>query len=142
MNNNIYTDKDCNRLVKRLERKKDCLFSFLEYHTPYPSNASECVLRPFAAMRKTSYWNGAENDARRMTRGPEVLFSIFGTYKLRRQNPYRFFIKYPKSEFEHIPIHSSQYFGPANSRLTPHAHHKYTPDTTYPSLDTDSPSQW
>ncbi len=75
-----WRDPQADRLVKRLRRHQDELFTFLDHaDVPFENNHAERAIRPAVIIRKNSYANrsvrGADTQA--------VLMSIFRTLKQR-----------------------------------------------------------
>jgi hypothetical protein len=79
-----YEDKDAKRLIKRLNRHKNELFTFLEYAgvSPY-NNHAEQQMRKAVLCRKISQQNRSESGA--VTQA--VLMTLFRTAELQKQNP-------------------------------------------------------
>jgi transposase len=79
-----WSNKEAKRLIKRLRRHKDEVFTFL-YNTkvPYDNNFAERSIRGAVIMRKNSYNNRSERGA--LTQS--VLMSVFFTLKQRGLNP-------------------------------------------------------
>ena len=79
-----YEDKDAKRLIKRLNRHKNELFTFLEYTgvSPY-NNHAEQQMRKAVLCRKVSQQNRSESGA--VTQA--VLMTLFRTAELQNQNP-------------------------------------------------------
>ena len=81
-----WEDPQARRLIKRLRRHHNDLFTFLDQpNVPFDNNHAERALRPAVLMRKNSYGN-------RSARGADaqaVLMSIFRTLKQRGHNPLR-----------------------------------------------------
>ena len=79
-----WQDSQARRLVKRLRRHRDHLFTFLDKPgVPFDNNLAERAVRPAVIIRKNSYAN-------RSQRGAEVqgvLMSIYRTLKQRGHNP-------------------------------------------------------
>lgn len=78
-----WQDRQCLRLVKRLRRHRNELFTFLEHpEVTADNNYVERMLRPPVTIRKNSYGNrsrgGAETQA--------IMMSIFRTLHLRKQD--------------------------------------------------------
>jgi len=72
------------RLVKRLGRYRDSLFTFLDYEdVPSDNNHAEREIRPAVIMRKNS--QGNRSDAGAQTQA--VLMSIYRTLKARGREP-------------------------------------------------------
>lgn len=81
-----WTDRHAKRLVKRLRRHQNDLFTFLDQpNVPFDNNTAERAIRPAVIIRKNSYGNrslrGADSQA--------VLMSIFRTLKQRGHDPIR-----------------------------------------------------
>jgi len=74
------------RLIKRLRRHQDDLFTFLDQSdVPFDNNAAERAIRPAVIIRKNSYGNRSERGADCQA----VLMSIFRTLKQRGHDPIR-----------------------------------------------------
>ena len=81
-----WKDKHARRLVKRLRRHADELFTFLDHEdVPHDNNTGERAIRPAVIIRKNSYANRSEDGAEMQA----VLMSIFRTLKQRGHNPLR-----------------------------------------------------
>ncbi|MFH1613986.1 MAG: transposase, partial [Planctomycetota bacterium] len=79
-----WSNKEAKRLLKRLNRHQDELFTFLHNEdVPYDNNFGERSIRGAVIMRKNSYNNRSERGA--MTQS--VLMSVFFTIKQRGLNP-------------------------------------------------------
>jgi transposase len=79
-----WSNKEAKRLIKRLRRHKDELFTFLyNDEVPYDNNFAERSIRGAVIMRKNSYNNRSERGA--LTQS--VLMSVFFTIKQRGLNP-------------------------------------------------------
>lgn len=79
-----YRDLDCRRLVKRLKRHKDEIFTFLDYpEVTADNNHAERMMRPPVIARKNSFCNRSDKGA--LTQA--VLMSIFRTYQMRNIDP-------------------------------------------------------
>jgi transposase len=79
-----WSNKEARRLIKRLRRHQDELFTFLHNdEVPYDNNFGERSIRGAVIMRKNSYNNRSERGA--MTQS--VLMSVFFTIKQRGLNP-------------------------------------------------------
>ena len=76
--------KDAKRLVKRLNRHKNELFTFLEYKgvSPY-NNHAEQQMRKAVLVRKVSQQNRSEQGVRVQA----ILMTLFRTAELQDQNP-------------------------------------------------------
>lgn len=79
-----YEDKDAKRLIKRLKRHKNELFTFLQHSdvSPY-NNHAEQQMRKAVLCRKVSQQNRSESGA--VTQA--VLMTLFRTAELQNQNP-------------------------------------------------------
>ncbi len=79
-----WEDKEAKRLIKRLRRHRDDLFTFLDQPgVPFDNNYAERAIRPAVIIRKNSYGN-------RSRRGADcqaVLMSVFRTLKQRGHDP-------------------------------------------------------
>ena len=74
------------RLVKRLRRHAQELFTFLDHpEVPFDNNHAERMIRPAVIIRKNSYANGSEQGADLQA----VLMSIYRTLKQRGHHPIR-----------------------------------------------------
>mgnify|MGYP006298793049 CR=1 FL=1 len=79
-----WSNKEAKRLIKRLNRHRDELFTFLyNDDVPYDNNFAERNIRGAVIMRKNSFNNRSEKGA--MTQS--VLMSVFFTLKQRGLNP-------------------------------------------------------
>ena len=77
-----HDDKDCARLVKRLRRHQDELFTFLDHaEVEWHNNRAERQLRPAVVARKNSGGNHSDRGAETQA----VLMTIFFTLALRQQ---------------------------------------------------------
>jgi transposase len=80
------TDADARRLLKRLRRTGDHLFTFLDYpEIPFENNFAERQIRPAVILRKNSQSNRSERGAQTQA----VLMSIYRTLRLRGHDPLR-----------------------------------------------------
>ena len=81
-----WKDKHARRLIKRLRRHANELFTFLDHpEVPHDNNTGERAIRPAVIIRKNSYANRSEEGAEMQA----VLMSIFRTLKQRGHNPLR-----------------------------------------------------
>ena len=72
------------RLLKRLRRYRDALFTFLDHpNVPSDNNHAEREIRPAVIMRKNSLCNRSENGASVQA----ILMSVYRTLKLRWLSP-------------------------------------------------------
>lgn len=77
-------DADARRLLKRLRRTGDHLFTFLDYpQIPFENNFAERMIRPAVILRKNSPSNRSDRGA--VTQA--VLMSIHRTLRLRGHDP-------------------------------------------------------
>jgi transposase len=79
-----YKDKDAKRLVKRLKRHRNELFTFLEYEnvSPYNNHAEQQMRKP-VLIRKVSQQNRSGQGAKTQA----VLMSMFRSAELQGKNP-------------------------------------------------------
>ena len=85
-----WTDSHALRLVKRLRKYENYLFTFLERDgIPFDNNPGERLIRPAVILRKNSYGNRSEQGADCQA----VLMSIFRTLRQRGHDPIRTVIK-------------------------------------------------
>jgi transposase len=81
-----WQDRHAKRLIKRLRRHQNDLFTFLDQpDVPFDNNAAERGIRPAVIIRKNSYGNRSERGADCQA----VLMSIFRTLKQRGRDPIR-----------------------------------------------------
>jgi transposase len=81
-----WRDAHAKRLVKRLRRHQNDLFTFLDQpDVPFDNNAAERAIRPAVIIRKNSYGNSSKRGADCQA----VLMSIFRTLKQRGHDPIR-----------------------------------------------------
>jgi len=79
-----WANKEARRLVKRLRRHRNELWTFLKHpDVPYENNAAERAIRGAVIMRKNSYANRSEKGARTQS----ILMSVFRTIKQRGHSP-------------------------------------------------------
>lgn len=77
-------DGDTRRLIKRLRKYGEYLFTFLDYaDVPFENNFAERQIRPAVILRKNSQSNRSERGAATQA----VLMSVYRTLKLRSLNP-------------------------------------------------------
>lgn len=80
----LYIDRHTNRIIKRLKRHREEMFSFLhDPKIPSDNNHAEREVRPAVIMRKNSLHNMSNNGAQTQS----ILMSIYRTLKLRGLNP-------------------------------------------------------
>ena len=78
------SNKNVKRLLKRLRRYRDALFTFLDHPgVPSDNNHAEREIRPAVVMRKTSLCNRSEHGANVQA----ILMSVYRTLKLRGLDP-------------------------------------------------------
>jgi transposase len=81
--NQPYQDSHCLRLVKRLKRHQNELFTFLDHpEVPPDNNHAERMIRPAVIARKNSYCNRSPKGAQTQA----ILMSIFRTLHLQKQD--------------------------------------------------------
>ena len=81
-----WNDAQAKRLIKRLRRHQNDLFTFLhQADVPFDNNAAERAIRPAVIIRKNSYGNRSDQGADCQA----VLMSIFRTLKQRGHDPIR-----------------------------------------------------
>jgi transposase len=81
-----WTDRHAKRLIKRLRRHQNDLFTFLDQpNVPFDNNTAERAVRPAVIIRKNSYGNRSQRGADCQA----VLMSIFRTLKQRGHDPIR-----------------------------------------------------
>jgi len=77
-------DADARRLLKRLRRTGDHIFTFLDYpEIAFENNFAERMIRPAVILRKNSQSNRSDRGARTQA----VLMSIYRTLRLRGHDP-------------------------------------------------------
>jgi hypothetical protein len=92
-----YQDKDVKRLIKRLKRHQNQMFTFLEHANVSPyNNHAEQQMRKAVMCRKISQQNRSEAGA--VTQA--VLMTLFRTAELQKQNPVEAVLKTAKSAIE------------------------------------------
>jgi len=81
-----WQDGNAKRLLKRLRRHQNDLFTFLDHEgVPFENNHAERSIRPAVILRKNSYGNRSEQGADCQA----VMMSIFRTLKQRGHDPIR-----------------------------------------------------
>jgi transposase len=81
-----WQDAHAKRLIKRLRRHQNDLFTFLDQpDVPFDNNAAERAIRPAVIIRKNSYGNRSERGADCQA----VMMSLFRTLKQRGHDPIR-----------------------------------------------------
>jgi len=79
-----WEDSQAKRLIKRLRRHQNQLFTFLDQpDVPFDNNHGERSIRPAVIMRKNSYCNRSDRGARTQA----VLMSVYRTLKQRNHDP-------------------------------------------------------
>ena len=77
------TDKHCNRMLKKLRREKDHLFTFLEVDgVEWHNNSAERGIRPCVILRNNSYGSRSEEGASAIA----VLMSVKQTCKAKNDD--------------------------------------------------------
>jgi transposase len=79
-----YQDKDAKRLVKRLKRHRNELFTFLDHEnvSPYNNHAEQQMRKP-VQTRKVSQQNRSDNGAKTQA----ILMTLFRSEELQGKNP-------------------------------------------------------
>lgn len=87
-------DKDVKRLIKRLKRHRDELFTFLDYEnvSPYNNHAEQQMRKP-VLTRKVSQQNRSEQG----TKTQAILMSLFRSVELQGENPVETILSMSKS---------------------------------------------
>ena len=81
-----WNDAHAKRLIKRLRRHQNDLFTFLDQaNVPFDNNHAERCIRPAVILRKNSYGNRSQRGADCQA----VLMSVFRTLKQRGHDPIR-----------------------------------------------------
>jgi transposase len=81
-----WKDRHAKRLIKRLRRHQNDLFTFLDQpDVPFDNNTAERGIRPAVIIRKNSFGNRSERGADCQS----VLMSVFRTLKQRGHDPIR-----------------------------------------------------
>jgi len=79
-----WEDSQAKRLIKRLRRHRNDLFTFLDQAgVPFDNNLAERAIRPAVIIRKNSYGNRSDQGADVQA----ILMTIFFTLKKRGHNP-------------------------------------------------------
>jgi len=97
-----WEDADARRLVKRLRRHQNQLFTFLDHEdVPSDNNRAEREIRPAVIIRKNSLANASEKGAETQA----ILMSIYRTLKLRGHDPVKTIVSAMKIYLEtgHLP---------------------------------------
>ena len=82
----VAKDKDVNRLIKRLKRHQQELFTFLDYDVSPENSHAEQQMRGPVISRKISHQNRSEAGAEAQA----ILMSIFKTAYLQGYNPFEY----------------------------------------------------
>lgn len=92
-----YNDSDVKRLIKRLKRHKDELFTFLEHDgvSPYNNHAEQQMRKP-VLTRKVSQQNRSADAAKTQA----ILMSLFRTAELQGNNPVEIVLAMAKESIE------------------------------------------
>jgi hypothetical protein len=92
-----YQDRDVKRIIKRLKRHKDEMFTFLDYEgvSPY-NNYAEQQMRNAVIVRKISQQNRSLKGARTQS----ILMSLFRTAQLRGENPVEYVLALVKKAIQ------------------------------------------
>jgi len=94
-----WADPHARRLVKRLRRHQDDLFTFLDQAgVPFDNNHAERSIRPAVILRKNSYGNRSQRGADCQA----VLMSVFRTLKQRGHDPIQTVVE----AIEHYLVHN------------------------------------
>lgn len=93
----VSEDKDVNRLIKRLRRHKNELFTFLEYEkvSPYNNHGEQQMRRP-AIIRKISQQNRSNKGAKTQA----ILMTLFRSAELQGLNPVETILNMAKSNID------------------------------------------
>ena len=95
--NEGYEDKDARRLIKRLKRHKEELFTFLEHENVSPyNNHGEQQMRKPVLTRKVSQQNRSQEGA--VTQA--ILMTLFRTAELQGNNPVETVVAHAKAALE------------------------------------------
>ena len=89
-----YEDKDAKRLIKRLKRHRDELFTFLKYEgvSPYNNHAEQQMRKP-VLTRKVSQQNRSEQGAKTQA----ILMTLFRSAELQGENPVETVLAFAKN---------------------------------------------
>jgi hypothetical protein len=96
-----HKDKDAKRLIKRLNRHKDELFTFLEYEnvSPYNNHAEQQMRKP-VLTRKVSQQNRSKQGAKTHA----VLMTLFRSAELQEKNPVETILTLAKTIIAKAPV--------------------------------------
>jgi hypothetical protein len=89
-----YEDKDAKRLIKRLKRHRDELFTFLKYEgvSPYNNHAEQQMRKP-VLTRKVSQQNRSKQGAKTQA----ILMTLFRSAELQGENPVETVLAFAKN---------------------------------------------
>jgi len=89
-----YEDKDAKRLIKRLKRHRDELFTFLKYErvSPYNNHAEQQMRKP-VLTRKVSQQNRSKQGAKAQA----ILMTLFRSAELQGENPVETVLAFAKN---------------------------------------------
>jgi hypothetical protein len=92
-----YQDRDAQRLIKRLRRHRNELFTFLEYLgvSPYNHDAKQKMGNP-VLTRKVSQQNRSKDGAKTQA----ILMTLFRSAQLQDHNPVEFILSIAKRTLE------------------------------------------
>ena len=92
-----YQDRDAKRLLKRLKRHRNELFTFLEYEgvSPYNHHAEQ-QMRPPVLTRKVSQQNRSDDGAKTQS----ILMTLFRSAQLQDHNPVEIILSTAKKALE------------------------------------------
>lgn len=101
-----HKDKDSKRLIKRLKRHRDELFTFLEYEevSPYNNHVEQQLRKP-VLTRKISQQNRSEQGAKTQA----ILLTLFRSAELQGENPVEIVASITKAAINN-KIDPKQYF--------------------------------
>jgi len=85
-----YSEPNCIRLIKRIRREKEMLFTFLDTKTDYHNNTAERAIRPNVIIRKITNGHRTESGAA----SHKILMSIRETCRLRGLSFYDYALEY------------------------------------------------
>ena len=107
-----WTNTQARRLVKRLRRHAQELFTFLDHpEVPFDNNHAERTIRPAVIIRKNSYANGSDHGADLQA----VLMSIYRTLKQRGHNPIQIIVAAIRAYLQ------TGQLPPLPGKITPHS---------------------
>lgn len=90
-------DKDVRRLIKRLNRHRNELFTFLDHEgvSPYNNNGEQQMRKP-AINRKISHQNRTDSGAKTQA----ILMTLFKSADLQKRNPYESVLEMAKAAID------------------------------------------